>query len=57
MKIKIEVTQAELDEMEFESADECKERMRAQIEDGVVGTDGEAGEDWLVDFELDIVVV
>lgn len=57
MKIKAEVSQAELDEMKLESADELKARVHEQIHDGVVGYDGEAGQDWLVEFELDVAVV
>lgn len=57
MKIKVEVSQAELGEMEFDSVEEFKARMLAQIQDGVVGDDGEAGVDWLVEVDLDVAVV
>lgn len=57
MKFKVEVSQAELDEMEFDSVEEFKARMLAQIQDGVVGDDGEAGVDWLVEADLDVAVV
>ena len=57
MKITVQVTQSELDEMEFDSVSDFGPRMQAQIMDGVVGDAGEAGADWLVNFDLDVVVV
>lgn len=57
MKIRIEVTDAELDEMGCDSLPEFELSMRGQLDDGVITDDGGAGSDWMVDYELEIVKV
>ena len=56
MKITAEVTPAELQEMGAENADELKEMLIKQLDEGVVGGDGEAGADWLSGYTVDVVV-
>lgn len=56
MKIKIEVTPAELQEMGADSADELKQMLIEQLDEGVVGDDGDAGADWLSSYTVDVVV-
>lgn len=46
MKIKVEVTRNELEES-----------LRDQIDNGVASNDGEAGVDWMVDYDLEVVLV
>lgn len=56
MKIKVEVTRDELDEMGCDSPAEFQELFRHQIDNGVASNDGEAGVDWMVEYELEIVL-
>ncbi|WP_171991228.1 hypothetical protein [Pseudomonas oryzihabitans] len=48
MKVRIEVTTDELEEMGCDSVDELAARLREQLDSGIVGEAGEAGSDWLV---------
>ncbi|MBA9846806.1 hypothetical protein [Ralstonia pickettii] len=57
MKIKVEVTRDELEEMDCDSPAEFQAVLRHQIDKGVASDDGEAGVDWMVDYELEIVLV
>ncbi|MDY7563476.1 MULTISPECIES: hypothetical protein [unclassified Pseudomonas] len=57
MKIKVEVTQEDLDGMLCDSLDEFKEQIRHQLDNGVVDDDGGAGSDWMADYQLEIVKV
>ncbi|WP_198173438.1 hypothetical protein [Cupriavidus sp. USMAA2-4] len=56
MRIGVEVTPAELQEMGADSADELKLMLIEQIDEGVVGDDGEAGADWLSGYTVDVFV-
>ncbi|WP_273806337.1 MULTISPECIES: hypothetical protein [unclassified Pseudomonas] len=51
MKVRIEVTADELEDMGCDSVEELETRLREQL-DSVVGDAGEAGSDWLVSYEL-----
>lgn len=55
MKIKVEVTAAELSSMNLDSVDAFSERIRYQL-DECVAQDGEAGLDWMERYELDVVL-
>lgn len=57
MKIRIEVTFADLQSMQCDSLSEFKEKFQDQIDNGVVGDDGEVGTDWMCDYEIEIVQV
>ncbi len=57
MIIRIEVTDADLVEMECDSLDEFEERICDQLDNGVVTNDGGAGADWLAEYELEVVKV
>lgn len=52
MKVRIEVTTDELEDMGCDSVEELAARLREQLDSGVVGDAGEAGIDWLVSYEL-----
>ncbi len=57
MKIKVEVSQAELAEMGAESVVELQEMLIEQLDDGVTGDDGEAGQDWMSTYTIEVVQV
>ncbi len=52
MKVPIEVTVDELEDMGCDSVEELAARLREQLDSGIVGEAGEAGSDWLVSYEL-----
>jgi len=52
MKVRIEVTTDELEDMGCDSVEELAARLREQLDTGIVGDAGEAGCDWLVSYEL-----
>ena len=52
MKVRIEVTTDELEDMGCDSVDELAARLREQLDSGIVGEAGEAVSDWLVSYEL-----
>ena len=52
MKVRIEVTADELEDMGCDSVEELAARLREQLDSGAVGDAGEAGSDWLVSYEL-----
>lgn len=52
MKVRIEVTTDELEDMGCDSIEELEALLREQLDSGVVGDAGEAGGDWLVSCEL-----
>ena len=55
MKITIEVTAADLEEMGCDSLEEFERDIRHQLDNGVVADDGDTGVDWLADYELEVV--
>lgn len=55
MNIKIEVTDADLEEMACDSLAEFERAVRNQLDNGVVGDDGEAGVDWMAEYKLEVV--
>lgn len=55
--IRIEVSDAELEEMNCSSAEEFEEQIRDQLDNGVVTSDGGAGSDWMAEYELEVVKV
>jgi hypothetical protein len=57
MLIKVEVTNADLEEMLCDSLEEFEEQIRHQLDNGVVTDDGRAGTDWMSEYELEIVKV
>lgn len=57
MIIRIEVSDAELEEMECASLEEFEEQIRNQLDNGVVTSDGGAGSDWIAEYELEVVKV
>lgn len=57
MKIKVEVTNAELELMNCDSLKEFEEQLRHQIDKGVVTDDGGIGLDWMCGYELEIVQI
>ncbi len=52
MKVRIEVTADELEDMGCDSVEELAARLREQLDSVIVGEAGEAGSDWLVSYEL-----
>ncbi len=60
MKITIELSAADVEELKefgLDGADEIEQQFRMQLDDGVVGNDGEAGSDWMPDYELVLQIV
>lgn len=57
MRIKVEVTDADLEEMASDSLEEFEREFRNQLDNGVVTDDGGAGVDWMADYHLEIVNV
>lgn len=53
--IRIEVSDAELEEMECVSLEEFEEQIRNQLDNGVVTSDGGAGSDWIAEYDLEVV--
>lgn len=57
MKIKIEITDAELEEMFCDNVSEFEEQIRNQIDNGVTGEEGESGVDWMIEYQLEVIKV
>lgn len=57
MKIKIEVKNAELEEMGCDTVGQFEKHIRNHIDNGVSSDDGEAGVDWMCEYQLEIVVI
>ena len=57
MKLTVEVTPNELEEMGFDDVGEFKDHLRHQLDNGVASDDGESGQDWMVPYELDVTLV
>jgi hypothetical protein len=57
MKIKIELSSDELAEMQFESIEEFMNQMVYQLNDAVLTLNGNAGADWMVDYQFDAEIV
>lgn len=55
MKIRIEVTDEDLDEMGCASLSEFEQAMRHQLDNGIVTDDGGAGVDWMCVYQLEVV--
>lgn len=47
MKVRVELTAEELEEAGCDSVEEFKAGFVHQLNDGIIGDAGEAGEDWL----------
>lgn len=56
MKITVEATPAEMQEMGADTPDELKQMLLEQLNEGALGRDGEVGEDWIAPFSLEIVI-
>lgn len=56
MKIKVEVTADEMAEMGADTVAELEEALRHQL-DNCTDDEGEAGVDWLVSYDVEIVQV
>jgi len=57
MIIRIEVSAAELEEMDCNSVEEFEEQIRDQLDNGVVTSDGGTGSEWLAEYELEVIRV
>lgn len=57
MKIEVAVTCDELALMECETPRELEDQLRNQLENGVTSADGKAGVEWIVDYELEVVLI
>jgi hypothetical protein len=55
--IRIEVSDAEIEEMDCASLEEFEELIRNQLDNGVVTSDGGAGSDWIAEYELEVVKI
>lgn len=56
-KIKVEVTQADLEDMLCYSLEGSEKQFRHQLDNGVVDDEGVAGSDWRSEYQLEIVQV
>lgn len=56
MKISVEVTKAEMEEMCCSSVSEFEKQFRVQLDEAVFDSDGNAGEDWMVEYDLRVTV-
>ncbi|MDQ1817790.1 hypothetical protein RBA41_31265 [Massilia sp. CCM 9210] len=56
MKITVEVTKAELEEMYCESVEEFAEQLRHQLDDAISDDEGGAG-DWIVEYDLEVTII
>lgn len=54
MKIKVEATKAELEEMGLDSAEELAEQLQTQLDDAVYNDQGGVGGDWLADYTISV---
>lgn len=57
MKIKVEVSEGELDQMGCDSVEEFTEQLREQLDDAVMDDEGGIGKDWIVRYDLEVTVV
>lgn len=57
MKVRVELTAAELAETGCDSVAEFEAGFFRQLNDGIIGDAGEVGEDWLPGFTVEIVLV
>jgi hypothetical protein len=57
MIIRIEVSDAELEEMDCGSVEEFEEQIRDQLDNGVVTSDGGTGSEWMAEYELEVIKV
>lgn len=55
MKIRIEVSPVELEEMRCDSIAEFEQEIRYQLDNGIVTDDGGNGTDWMVDYQLEVI--
>lgn len=55
--VRIEVSDAELEEMDFSSVEEFEEQIRDQLVNGVVTSDGGTGSEWMAEYELEVIKV
>jgi hypothetical protein len=53
--IRIEVSDAELEEMDCSSVEEFEEQIRDQLDNGVLTSDGGAGSEWMTEYELEVI--
>ncbi|WP_429482360.1 hypothetical protein [Paraburkholderia youngii] len=51
------MSDADLEAMECESLEEFEEKIRDQLDNGVVTSDGGAGADWMAEYDLEIIKV
>ncbi|MDD1011297.1 hypothetical protein M5G27_27890 [Pseudomonas shahriarae] len=57
MKIRVDVSDEDLESMQCESLEEFEQQFRNQLDNGVVTDDGGAGCDWMTEYQLEIVKV
>ena len=57
MKIKIEVSKSELDEMGCDSVAEFERGIRHQLDNGIIDDEGGSGTDWMAEYALEIVKI
>lgn len=57
MQITVRVTSSELEVMGLDDVGELEGHLRHQLDNGVAADDGEAGQDWLVPYELQVNLV
>lgn len=57
MKIKIEVTNGEIEEMGCDSVEDFEKAIKHQIDNGIIDDEGGNGEDWMTEYELVITVI
>jgi hypothetical protein len=53
----VEVSDADLEEMDCSSAEEFEEQIGDQLDNGVVTSDGGTGSEWVAEYELEVIKV
>ena len=57
MKIRIEVCAEDLEDMSFDTVEEFEASVRHQLDNGIISSEGEAGVDWMIEYDLEVVLV
>lgn len=57
MKISVEVSDADLENMYCDSLGEFEEQLRNQLDNAVVTDDGGTGADWMAEYQLEVIKV
>lgn len=57
MKISVEVSDTDLEEMYCDTLEEFEEQLRNQLDNAVVTDDGGTGADWMAEYQLEVIKI